>query len=144
MGLVTVDQAPVAVVVTGLASVAQGPAEPLAVPAGPHSEPVPETIDLEDIVGEQVPVKVDHLGTDRHAPVVVFISESIQNCKRFDITLQYSKYSLIVYVIPLAGLYSVLLPLISATQLSLKKFPDCVNLGSGLPRSLSFCNSKVQ
>ena len=29
VGLLTVDQAPVAVVITGLASVAQGPAEPL-------------------------------------------------------------------------------------------------------------------
>ena len=38
VGLVTVDQAPVAVVITGLASVAQGPAEPLAISAGPENE----------------------------------------------------------------------------------------------------------
>ena len=38
MGLVTVDQAPVAVVVTGLACMAQGPAEPLAISAGPENE----------------------------------------------------------------------------------------------------------
>ena len=61
MGLVTVDQAPVAVVITGLACVAQGPAEPLAISAGPDSEPVLETIDLKNILGEQVPVEVDHL-----------------------------------------------------------------------------------
>ena len=38
VSLVTVDQAPVAVVVTGLASVAQGPAEPLAISAGPDDK----------------------------------------------------------------------------------------------------------
>ena len=61
VGLVTVDQAPVAVVITGLASMTQGPAEPLAISAGPDSEPVLETIDLKNILGEQVPVEVDHL-----------------------------------------------------------------------------------
>ena len=38
VGLVTVDQAPVAVVITGLACVAQGPAEPLAISAGPDDK----------------------------------------------------------------------------------------------------------
>ena len=38
-----------------------GPAEPLAISAGPDSEPVLETIDLKNILGEQVPVEVDHL-----------------------------------------------------------------------------------
>ena len=50
VGLVTVDQAPVAVVVTGLACVAQGPAEPLAVPAGPDSEPELETTLAPDLM----------------------------------------------------------------------------------------------
>ena len=63
VGLVTVDQAPVAVVITGLASVAQGPAEPLAISAGPDNESELQTIDLQNIVGEQVPVKVQNLRT---------------------------------------------------------------------------------
>ena len=64
MGLVTVDQAPVAVVITGLASVAQGPAEPLAISAGPENESELNTIDLERIAEEQFTVKVQNLGAD--------------------------------------------------------------------------------
>ena len=63
VGLVTVDQAPVAVIVTGLARMAQGPAEPLAISAVPDSESELQTIDLQNIVVEQVPVKVQNLGT---------------------------------------------------------------------------------
>ena len=63
VGLVTVDQAPVAVVITGLASVAQGPAEPLAISAGPDDESEVQTINLEDIsvLEEQVNVEVQNL-----------------------------------------------------------------------------------
>ena len=64
VGLVTVDQAPVAVVITGLASVAQGPAEPLAISAGPENESELNTIELERIAEEQVTVKVQNLGAD--------------------------------------------------------------------------------
>ena len=64
VGLVTVDQAPVAVVITGLASVAQGPAEPLAISAGPENESELNTIELEQIAEEQVTVKVQNLGAD--------------------------------------------------------------------------------
>ena len=64
VGLVTVDQAPVAVIVTGLASMAQGPAEPLAISAGPENESELNTIDLERIAEEQVTVKVQNLGAD--------------------------------------------------------------------------------
>ena len=64
MGLVTVDQAPVAVLITGLASVAQGPAEPLAISAGPENESELNTIDLERIAEEQFTVKVQNLGAD--------------------------------------------------------------------------------
>ena len=49
VGLVTVDQAPVAVLITSLASVAPGPAEPLAISAGPENESELNTIELEQI-----------------------------------------------------------------------------------------------
>ena len=64
VGLVTVDQAPVAVVISGLASVAQGPAEPLAISASPGNESELNTIELEQIAEEQVTVKVQNLGAD--------------------------------------------------------------------------------
>ena len=66
MGLVTVDQAPVTVLITGLACMAQGPAEPLAIFAGPDDKSELQTINLEDIsvLEEQVMVEVQNLGTD--------------------------------------------------------------------------------
>ena len=64
VGLVTVDQAPVAVLITGLARMAQGPAEPLAISAGPENESELNTIELEQIAEEQVTVKVQNLGAD--------------------------------------------------------------------------------
>ena len=43
---------------------AQGPAEPLAISAGPENESELNTIDLERIAEEQVTVKVQNLGAD--------------------------------------------------------------------------------